>query len=783
MTDLKNIYRQHLVNCINRQFAKSKDHVDKHRSFFSNNRQSAGFSEAMKELTFVPVISRAKEAYVIDADGNKLLDMTMGLSVHLFGHKVSFLEEAMKKQIEKGIALGPISGTAAEVAQLIHEMTGAERCAFYNSGTEAVMVAMRLARAATGKNKVVIFEGAYHGTHDSLLTYKTFSGSSNAAASFPRISQNQLNDTVILEYGNEETLKFISLHSDEIAAVLTEPVQSRHPERADKKFLQSLQNVCSEIGVTLIFDEVITGFRICNGGAAEYFEVKPNITIYGKIAGGGLPIGIVAGERKFLDFIDGGLWQFGDDSVPSSPVTFVAGTFCHHPLTMATAKAVLEKLSDNKNEIQYSLNEKTKSLCEELNNFFDREGFGIRLTYFSSLFRFLLRGREALLFHALLKEKIYIWEGRNCFLSSAHSDEDLQQFISAVKKCCFELSAAGMIRRERHPRGGSAAGHFVQGAIEVHGSLNVPHLELACSYLLHSLHEVFHHGLRIDIVDGNNLEDWEIPPTDEGGEEEFAVRLTHRNESVIIHASAGKNTCDGWSLILFFRELASCYAVFNEGRSLPFINLEPPEKFYSWLNKSEVKVENPNGNFPSSFPAQTIHSLLPLEEDHSASNPNLFEHVLCAFAFSLGEGEHTIGIPVAGQLVSRQLKVFGACTKHVFVTLDNEKEFDENLALVKKQLQQGKLSYRENFLRNHSPAEVVFNFDNLNFNFNFAGHRASVFPLNETKSAHSLVCNVSRMKDELLISLKYATEKFSSNEARQLLEKYVSMVSSLYVSA
>ena len=151
-------------------------------------------------------------------------------------------------------------------------------------------------------------------------------------------------DILVLNYADKKSLEIIGECADQLAGILVEPVQSRYPEIDPREFLHDLRHITKENNIALIFDEVITGFRFAVGGASEMFNVKPDISTYGKVIGGGLPIGIVAGASEYLNFIDGGAWNFGDASHPISDQTFFAGTFCKHPLAMAATQAVLLKM-------------------------------------------------------------------------------------------------------------------------------------------------------------------------------------------------------------------------------------------------------------------------------------------------------------------------------------------------------------------------------------------------------------------------------------------------------
>src|SRR5262245_28549862 len=165
---------------------------------------------------------------------------------------------------------------------------------------------------------------------------------------------------------------------------------------------------------------MITGFRAHPGGVQGLFGIKADIATYGKILGGGMPIGAVAGRRRFLDGIDGGMWQYGDRSYPSASRTYFGGTFCQHPFAMAAARAVLRYLQAKGPALQERLNQRTATFADTLNAYFTEEELALRVAYFSSIFRFEFPGNLELLYYHLLEKGVYIWEWRNCFLSTAH---------------------------------------------------------------------------------------------------------------------------------------------------------------------------------------------------------------------------------------------------------------------------------------------------------------------------------------------------------------------------
>lgn len=443
---------EHLNNLIveyNKKTPKSKLLTQRYREVLADNRASAGFRLSTKEMIYPIIGTRSEGAYIWDKDNNKYIDFTMGFGTNLFGHTPSFIQNALIEQIGTGFQIGPQTELAGEVAQLMTELTGHERVAFCNSGSEAIMTAIRLARAVTNNNKIVIFHGSYHGVFDGVLARRT--SENKLAISVPIAAgtpESFVSDVFVLDFGDEESLQVIQEYLGELAAIIVEPVQSRHPELQPKEFLRNLRKMTESAGVALIFDEVITGFRIGSGGAQKYFGVQADLATYGKIVGGGLPIGLVAGNQKFMNPIDGGMWQYGDNSYPKVEPIFFAGTFSKHPLAMTSAKAVLQKIKAEQTKIYTKLDQKTRCLAEQLNFFFFDEQIPIEIVHFGSLFRFKYYGNYDLLFYHLMLHGIFIWEGRNCFVSTAHSDDDIQAFIKAVQDSVKSMKKDGYFGKD-----------------------------------------------------------------------------------------------------------------------------------------------------------------------------------------------------------------------------------------------------------------------------------------------------------------------------------------------
>ena len=409
----------------------------------ADTRAIAGYDPDLREFQFPVVGSSADKAYITDVDGNTYIDLTMGFGVQLFGHRAPFIEAAIRQQLNEGLHLGPQAKRAASVAKLITEVTGHERVAFCNTGTEAVMTALRLARAKTGRNLVAQFSGAYHGHFDPTLCLGDGKGESHPLSPGTPISFTE--NTLLLDYADpEKSIEILEQHKDVLAAVLVEPIQSRNPGLQPVELLRNIQKLCTEKNIILIFDEVLSGFRVSQSGVQGILQIKPELTCYGKIAGGGLPIGIVAGSAESMAFLDRGSWVPGltepDLSIDS---IFFAGTFNKNPLTMAASEAVMLHLKAHGGSIQRELNELTKRWVTLLNNEIAGICVGARIDYFSSFFRFI--GFPAIFYYALLEKGVYIWEGRTCFLSSAHTTEDLERVQQSILEVVTNLVDVGAL--------------------------------------------------------------------------------------------------------------------------------------------------------------------------------------------------------------------------------------------------------------------------------------------------------------------------------------------------
>lgn len=438
-----------LTTSYNKKTASSKAYAQKHRAHMADPRVVSGFKPLTKELVYPLVVERSSGNRLWDIDGNEYIDTLNGFGSCLFGHQPDFITKALHQQIDSGYEVGPQHPLAGEVCELLCEFTGHERAALCNTGSEAVLGSMRIARTVTGRSLIVAFTGAYHGINDEALVR-----GSKSLKTFPAaagILSNSVQNILILEYGTDESLEIIRTRSQEIAAVLVEPVQSRRPEFQPVEFLKKVRDITSASDSLLIFDEVITGFRMHPGGAQALFGIKADIATYGKVIGGGISIGAIVGTSRCMDALDGGFWQYGDDSYPEAGVTYFAGTFVRHPLALAAAKASLIHMREMGGTLQSNLNRMTESFAADLNAEFAKRDLPIEIKYFGSLWR--LKFSEEIpyseLLFVLLREKgFHIWDGFPCFITTAFKEEDISKLKTAFVTSIDELISANILKSE-----------------------------------------------------------------------------------------------------------------------------------------------------------------------------------------------------------------------------------------------------------------------------------------------------------------------------------------------
>jgi amino acid adenylation domain-containing protein len=452
-SDLTERQRARLDQFMRRYIARtklSKEYTVAHRPHLADPRVVNGFRPMLKEIIYQIVIARSKGSRMWDLDGNEYIDVLNGFGMNMFGWQPQFINDAVKHQMDEGYDIGPQHPLAGEVAKLICEVTGHDRAGLCNTGSEAVMGAVRIARTVTGRNTIALFTGSYHGIFDEVIVRAA--KKLRAVPAAPGIMASTAQNVLVLDYGTPESMKILREHADDLAAVLVEPVQSRRPDFQPREFLQELREVTKQSGTLLIFDEVVTGFRCHPGGIKALFGIDADICTYGKVVGGGFPIGVIAGKREFMDALDGGGWQYGDDSIPTVGVTYFAGTFVRHPLALAAAKVVLEHLKREGPALQANLTLSTTVMVGELNAFCREMGAPIVLKSFTSVWKTFFtedHPLQDLLFGMMRSRGIHILDNFPCFFTTAHSVDDLAKIKAAFKESVIELQESGFIPKRK----------------------------------------------------------------------------------------------------------------------------------------------------------------------------------------------------------------------------------------------------------------------------------------------------------------------------------------------
>lgn len=442
--------RRHLDELIKKYIAKtrtSKELTAKYRQWHADPRTVSGFNRRWKEMIYQICVKKSKGSRLLDVDGNEYIDLLNGFGPNFLGHSPDFVTNALKAQLDRGVEVGPQCVNAMEAAQLFCEITGNQRASFVNTGSEAVQAAMRLARTVTGRDKIVIFTKDYHGNFDEVLVKGV--GSGDAIRSLPiapGIPRRAVDDMIVLPYGTDEALEIIRKRAHELAAVIIEPVQSRRPEFQPVEFVREVREITRQSGTVFVFDEVITGFRTGPRGAQEFYGVDADIATYGKVVGGGMPLGVVAGKAEYMDTFDGGTWQYGDDSFPEKGVTFFAGTFVRHPLAMAAVKEVLLHLKAKGPEFWQGVKDRATRLATTVDRMFVEAGAPIRMPNFGS--QMFIRVDEDhkyanLFFFHLRNKGVFLLEGFPTYMTAAHTDEDIDYVIAAFRESIAEMQAGG----------------------------------------------------------------------------------------------------------------------------------------------------------------------------------------------------------------------------------------------------------------------------------------------------------------------------------------------------
>lgn len=391
-------------------------------------------------------ISKADGPYVFDVDGNRFIELINSWGPMVLGHNHPEVREAVIEAMEKGTSFGAPTAMEVEIAELIVSMVpSVEKVRMVNSGTEATMSAIRLARGYTGKEKFIKFEGNYHGHGDSFLIAAGSGAVTMGNPDSPGVTKGTAKDTLLAPYNDLDKVKLlVEANKDEIAAMILEPVAGNMgcvlPEPG---FLEGLRKICDEEGIVLIFDEVMTGFRLAPGGAQEVLGVTPDLTTLGKIIGGGMPVGAYGGRKEIMEFVS-----------PQGPV-YQAGTLSGNPIAMAAGLAMLNHLSKNPS-VYTRLETIGKTLVDGIRSTLDRLGLPYTTNAIGSMYSLFFTERKvrdfgdaqtcdtALFgryFNAMLKQGIYLAPSQyeSLFLSTALEDEHLDKILEANESALKSL--------------------------------------------------------------------------------------------------------------------------------------------------------------------------------------------------------------------------------------------------------------------------------------------------------------------------------------------------------
>ncbi|WP_194757058.1 glutamate-1-semialdehyde 2,1-aminomutase [Aliidiomarina indica] len=385
-------------------------------------------------------IERAQGAYLFDVDGNRYIDYIGSWGPMILGHNHPEIRDAAIEAAERGLSFG--TPTAAEITmaeKVIAMVPSIEKVRMVNSGTEATMSAIRLARGYTKRDKILKFEGCYHGHADSLLVKAGSGALTLGVPNSPGIPEDFAKHTLTVSFNNLDEVKqvFADL-GDQIACIIVEPVAGNMnlilPEPG---FLEGLRAICDEYGSVLIFDEVMTGFRVARGGAQEFYNIKPDLTCLGKVIGGGMPVGAFGGKREIMDYI-----------APTGPV-YQAGTLSGNPVAMAAGLAALNLL--NSPSIYMQLESRVTELTSGLQELANRKGIPFTTAQAGGMFGFFFSEAAKVstyeqathcnmehfrkFYHEMLKRGVYLAPSayEAGFMSLAHSETDIEETLQVAE--------------------------------------------------------------------------------------------------------------------------------------------------------------------------------------------------------------------------------------------------------------------------------------------------------------------------------------------------------------
>jgi len=392
-------------------------------------------------------IKRAEGAYIFDADDKAYIDYVGSWGPMILGHNHPVILDAVINTAKNGLSFGAPTELEITMAEKVRELVPSMECLrMVSSGTEATMSAIRLARGFTGRDKILKFEGCYHGHADSLLVKAGSGALTMGVPNSPGIPEDFAKHTLTVSYNNiDEVKEIFAKYADEIACIIVEPVAGNMnciPPVAG--FLEGLREVCDQYSSVLIFDEVMTGFRVALGGAQAHYNIKPDLTTLGKVIGGGMPVGAFGGKQEIMDYI-----------APVGPV-YQAGTLSGNPIAMAAGLASLTELAQGDKHQQLSA--ATEKLAMGLKAAAERNGISLSINYVGAMFGFFFTEDKNTIttyeqatqcdgemfkrfFHMMLDEGVYLAPSayETGFLSTAHSDEIIEKTLVAADRCFAQL--------------------------------------------------------------------------------------------------------------------------------------------------------------------------------------------------------------------------------------------------------------------------------------------------------------------------------------------------------
>ncbi|WP_018692244.1 glutamate-1-semialdehyde 2,1-aminomutase [Algicola sagamiensis] len=392
-------------------------------------------------------IKHAQGATIIDADDNSYIDYVGSWGPMILGHNHSEIKNAVIEAVEKGLSYGAPTEIEVAMANKVREIVPSiEKVRMVNSGTEATMSAIRLARGYTGRQKLLKFEGCYHGHADSLLVKAGSGALTMGVPSSPGIPEDVAKHTLTAEFNNLESVRHLfEAHPEDVACIIVEPVAGNmNCIPPVPGFLEGLRALCDEFGAVLIFDEVMTGFRVSLGGAQGYYNIQPDMTCLGKVIGAGMPVGAFGGKSEIMDYL-----------APVGPV-YQAGTLSGNPVAMAAGLKALTILADNPGMYD-ELERKATKLCEGFQSAAKETGIPLSTSVVGGMFGFFFTTEDNVsrysqvtecdverfktFFHLMLEEGVYLAPSafEAGFVSQAHSDEDIEKTIEAAHRCFAKL--------------------------------------------------------------------------------------------------------------------------------------------------------------------------------------------------------------------------------------------------------------------------------------------------------------------------------------------------------